>query len=559
MRIITSLLSFVFLVVVQTSSAEDQPPLIWAVPGGGERAVSSCMGFASLFVRAGLISSESSKFHSIAANSGGALFMIQYFYSEVFFERLLINDPSQVRDFASEWMSAQNEALLQPGFSPRCAFLLPLGYVVPFFRFMYDRCGVLLPFNFDWAMYMRQVLSSASVAYGDPTLPDRPMTPENRVSAMQDTDFLIQTGLAPGSRVGDKYVTLGPQSNPDASFSYFLAAQYVVENDRSHFRYAEENETMPFVTKTYIAPDTFASADWDVAYPPLSTDLFRAATRLEGPSTNETFAFREPFSGITPTVAQIIAATTSWVAFLSSHSGGFPNVMAIIDYYTKSMDTGVVGKSVTRFTLVNVFKYIYRNNLFADFSICSQWPNDCGLEDSRFVDGGFTDGHSLAQTVSSYQTSPGANLSKTLKIILTEPTLDVPKQFDPFLAHFASPFTEGIAPGDYFWPPAPFEDAPANAFPIRSFQTFVEYYDENRLMAAFEPVPNSSFVTAVLQLTTVDNPSYGIVGGQEVEMLYIALNSHLDPYVISNEEQADLAYSVAASEILLDRIRDFAG
>jgi len=50
--------------------------LRWASSGGGWRAMTSNMGFANAFAKAGLINETSCAFRGISANSGGAWFMV---------------------------------------------------------------------------------------------------------------------------------------------------------------------------------------------------------------------------------------------------------------------------------------------------------------------------------------------------------------------------------------------------------------------------------------------------------------------------------------------------
>ena len=72
--------------------------------------------------------------------------------------------------------------------------------------------------------------------------------------------------------------------------------------------------------------------------------------------------------------------------------------------------------------------------------------------------------------------------------------------------------------------------------------------------------------TAFLEGTTMDNPSFGVVAGQKVEMLLLNLNVDITTFVIGREAiekytqpLAEMTSHIASNEVLLQRVIDFVG
>jgi len=209
---------------------------------------------------------------------------------------------------------------------------------------------------------------------------------------------------------------------------------------------------------------------------------------------------------------------------------------------------------------------IYRNASFDNFAVCSQWPNPCGEQDAFMIDGWFTDNPTLVINVAQHQKlkqNPLDNLQDEgpLKVIITNTNEVWDNEFNrvQFLQYFSSYFNQGVAPGDFLW-------APTYFIPYRSPQIFEEYLDADGLDALLEPIENSNGTTAILRGTTVDNPAFGIVAGQSVEILLLNANANITTYVMGavvieelTQPLADMAKHIAASEELVNRVKEFVG
>lgn len=64
----------------------------------------ACVGFASVFKQAGLISEDSSLFSAISTSSGASWFSTQLFYSPEFFSTTVPASPDELYDFVISWM-----------------------------------------------------------------------------------------------------------------------------------------------------------------------------------------------------------------------------------------------------------------------------------------------------------------------------------------------------------------------------------------------------------------------------------------------------------------------
>ena len=172
-------------------------------------------------------------------------------------------------------------------------------------------------------------------------------------------------------------------------------------------------------------------------------------------------------------------------------------------------------------------------------------------------DGWFADNPALAINIGKSQERVGTE--ETLKVLLTNcnEVWDTEWTRAQYLAYFSTYFNKDVAPGDFNWGPGWF-------VPSRSQQIFSEYLDPAGLDALLEPIPNSNMTTALLEGTTVDNPAYGVVAGQRVEMLLLNLNGNITTFVVGSSQVseltqplADMASHVAGNEELLRRVVDF--
>lgn len=116
-----------------------------------------------------------------------------------------------------------------------------------------------------------------------------------------------------------------------------------------------------------------------------------------------------PFGAGVPTVSQLAATSSAAMGNMSPLS---PSM------FTQTLSKYNTGEYFQT-ELEDIIEALYINSDVHDMALCSQYPNDCGKEDARFLDGGFVDNNALAQNVAMYQSSDDADLTKTLKIILT--------------------------------------------------------------------------------------------------------------------------------------------
>jgi hypothetical protein len=171
----------------------------------------------------------------------------------------------------------------------------------------------------------------------------------------------------------------------------------------------------------------------------------------------------------------------------------------------------------------------------------------------------------LAMNVGQYHTVDNGDLSKTMKVILTNNNFHTDTNVK-FLSYFSTTFNQGVAPGEFVWPPSTEANATsAQKAPWRSMQIFSEYLDDKNMLAKFEPIPGtSSLTTAVYQATTIDNVAFGVKGGQKVEILLLQINSDIPTNLFfkSNVDRysvplANLASEIMNSEELVARIISF--
>lgn len=90
--------------------------------------------------------------------------------------------------------------------------------------------------------------------------------------------------------------------------------------------------------------------------------------------------------------------------------------------------------------------------------------------------------------------------------------------------------------------------------------------DDATFVGAFEPIAGTTLTTAVYSATTIDNPAFGVMGGQNVEILLLQINSEIPVnFLFSNllaankQSLVELAHTIAASDELVSRITDFIG
>mmetsp|Transcript_13426 Transcript_13426/g.24318 ORF Transcript_13426/g.24318 Transcript_13426/m.24318 type:complete len:339 (-) Transcript_13426:33-1049(-) len=204
---------------------------------------------------------------------------------------------------------------------------------------------------------------------------------------------------------------------------------------------------------------------------------------------------------------------------------------------------------------------IYKNSNFDNFAVCTQWPNKCSFQDGFLIDGWFIDNPAVVINVAHHQRRGKVPEGKPMKVIITNTNekWDTTYNRAQILQYFSTYFNTQVTPGGFLW-------APGYWAPYRSPQIFSEYIDEAGLDAKLEPIPDSNMTTAFLEGTTVDNPSFGVVAGQKVEMLLLNLNVNITTFVIGREAiekytqpLAEMTSHIASNEVLLQRVIDFVG
>jgi hypothetical protein len=101
--------------------------------------------------------------------------------------------------------------------------------------------------------------------------------------------------------------------------------------------------------------------------------------------------------------------------------------------------------------------------------------------------------------------------------------------------------------------------------PYRSPQIFQEYLSKSGIDSLIEPIKDSNMTTARLNGTTIDNPSFGVYAGQQVEILLLNLNEDITTLVVGKDNVqkytqplADMTKHIASNQELVERVRNFA-
>ena len=216
----------------------------------------------------------------------------------------------------------------------------------------------------------------------------------------------------------------------------------------------------------------------------------------------------------------------------------------------------------------NGVERVYNNSDFDAFAVCSQWPFPCGEQDSMIIDGWLIDNPALVINIGHHQqkydfdttTSNSSNNKYTLKVIITNTN----QKWDgdewdhaQILQYFSTYFNQNIPPGGFLWGPGYFA-------PYRSPQIFQEYVSTSDIDALIEPIFDSNMTTARLNGTTIDNPSFGVYAGQQVEILLLNLNEDITTLVVGKDNfekytqpLADMTRHIASNQELVERVRNF--
>jgi hypothetical protein len=441
--------------------------------------------------------------------------------------------------------------------------------VIPGFEPLIPLCEILSTYDQDFALLVEDMLNASSNAFGDPGFIDRKASFDNRVPALKNTDLFIQASLASNTRVMDEngatLVTfLGP-SGSDNVYAVPLPMQYAVKDTYTFYSYAVEESELPFISRTLAAPETFQFEDWANFYlfPPPANGNFLTSV----PGATLAGEFRPPFNG-EPRAVQIAAASSASAADLG---GASPSVLA------QTLSTASFGidnstllpdslKPNFQDRVLQAANFSFTTPGFQDLGVCTQWPEPCTERDARLIDGGFTDGPTLAMNIAQYQTVDNGDLGSVMKVILTNNNF-VSDGNTKFLSYFKTTFNKDVAPGDFIWAPPSAAGSTAQiaqANPWRSPQIFEQELDDSDMVAAFRPIEGTSLTTAVYYATTIDNAAFGTKAGQQVQILLLQINSAIPSFIFGPEDillytapLADMAQEIAGSTELQNRILEF--
>jgi hypothetical protein len=531
----------------------------WAATGPGHRAMAVNMGVANVLGQAGVVG----QFAGVSTSGGASWFATQFFYSPAFFDRTVGVTPAELRDFVASWMEAYH-VIVPSNASHHQATCRNIGDGLSNSSFLEEFravCPVLLAYGGDWVAFVSAMLNATSNSYGDAAFARRPVDATNKVEALYDTVLLLQTSLAPvyRNRTADTAVYIG---SPNVS-SVPIPAQYMVTRYERLFLTASDS-----ILNTWLGPDSgsFAFDDYrDFGlYHGLNGSLsisFPAEDRGAQPHME----FDRPFRGKAPTAAQISAASS---AMFGSLSGIVPSLLA----QRFSEEGRHAGANVS--ILLETAQYLYDAKILDGLAVCTQYPRPCGDRDGMFVDGGYTDSPGLALSIGEYQSLEATDLTKTLKVLLVDspgisihgnsdnnnPAAGGTGSTDSWMNYFVTEHNRDVPPGGYMWPHA------ASA-PIRSPQIFQEPLSSYNLTRLANPIPGTNHTTLSLKATTIDNSAYGVVAGQDVELLVvrIANDDRIPDVLLGSSDRivqygaslADLAFEIAGNLVLVQRVRDF--
>jgi len=274
-----------------------------------------------------------------------------------------------------------------------------------------------------------------------------------------------------------------------------------------------------------------------------------------------TGTMRKPFGGGAVTVLQASAISSAAAGAAAPSSPVlFSQALSRIRDQIRNARTSVGAElaALTAFDFAS--QRLYVSPLLDDLAVCSQFPEPCGPTDGQFIDGAFSDNPSVALNVAQYQNSEGADMTKTMKLVLTNNNRNFTADtYDThqILQYFETEFNQNIEPGDYIW-------LKHMASPYRSPQVFGDSLSEDDLMAAVEPTEGSNITTAIFKATTGENKAFGIQAGQTVELLLINTNEDIITTIASLDlikeytvPLAEMAQKIAANEELVSRVQQF--
>ncbi|CAB9520255.1 expressed unknown protein [Seminavis robusta] len=586
------------------AQSEDEV-FVWSSTGGGWRAMFACVGYVNLFRQAGLFNQDSSRFAQIATNSGGAWFSTQLFYSPAFYQQTaMAESPQDLYDFTIQWMTSYRQLLqrvtpltpeetldditntsdLDPDIATNETTTTTTNTEDTTLAYLTEFFDLFQAFEGDWTSFIGQMLEEAAMDYGHQgNFNETPATAQGK--ALPNTDMLIQTALSPTARVRNETVNstedltvyLGPAVGN--LYTVPISAAYIVNDTFVGFQYAtfDSDSSNVVVAGAESVSSDFDFDTWDpyFLYPGSTGSLFGANFNADDEptaiiaaddivvtdaTTNDADIMQLPFGGAA-NVAQVASCSSAAVGTAS------PTIPSTFAHAWSQPRAGIhQAEGVSSLAVLIGYDLavgaIYNAPIMDNVAVCGQWPEPCGATDGWFIDGGFVDNPSVAINVAQYHQRADANLTKTLKMVLTNTNQQyinstyVTAQLQQY---YATDFNDGIAPGEYIW-------IPSSQVPRRSAQFFGDTLSEQDLIDSLEPIEGSNMTTQLLTGTTIDNPAFGIRAGQNVQILVLNLNEPITTFIagqtiINNtmEPLAEMARHIAANEELLRRVQVFFG
>lgn len=402
---------------------------------------------------------------------------------------------------------------------------------------MIELFQVISDYDGTWADFVKTMLNGGAKEYGHQggDFHSIVANAENRLAPFRNTDLLIQSALDPTKRhrlasndspnssgfgydqrtlqnkfginatTQDWFTYMGPFSpGQDATSSmddwqYYtvpIPLVYVVNETYTGFQYATFDSESTSDVSTYASPTStdfsFLDLETYTIYPPpddakvlltaaslVDANTWSWTTRVSNLTMTPTGTMPRPFGGNGQATVLQLAAMSSAAAGLVSPAS--PSVFS----QALSAQRDTVLETVGFFALIAfdiAVGGIYEAPFWDNVAVCAQWPNPCGPTDGYLIDGAFVDNPAFAMNIAQYQHQEDADLSKTLRVVLTDTNqkFNSTGSISEILQYFQTDFNEGVAPGEYVWPPGLF-------LPRRSLQIFQEPLDKESLKAKLEP------------------------------------------------------------------------
>jgi len=392
------------------------------------------VGFANALNRAGVsfdntnADADVPTITGFSSTSGGSWFSTQFFYSLDFYEQTLVEDPDDLHAFVMLWMDSYlnlTETIVQNN-SSVCSLGGPNDSRIfdndddkdgaPFPGEAMQWCILIRYYKGDWAAFMADMFLEASKAYETSNetvaFPLRNAGVEERHAALQQTDMIVQSSLSPMSRVSIggslRHVYLGDNNEEGEYFSTVLPTAYTVSSVTNSAEFHIGNWTFDelvtyvdvdgdhdvFSIEEYEGYNLYKGQDTSSGNTNPGRTLFTSDVPSAKGAPQSSGSFGIPFSSssVPPKTGQIASISS---AALGSISGLNPaelsQEMSKDLYAIETNDTLTLAETKKKEAAgAKALDWLYNADGLWGVSVCTQWPNDCGPNDSRFSDGAYT-------------------------------------------------------------------------------------------------------------------------------------------------------------------------